>query len=200
MPGDVLTCPFDTFPNRRYAAIMADPPWDFGNWSTKGRRKNPSRHYRCMDQNAIKNMPVWRLAAADCLLWLWATNPMLPQAIETLAAWGFEFKTAGHWVKTTKSGGLAMGTGYVLRSAGEPFLIGVRGRPKIRSRSVRSVLLAQRREHSRKPDDAYEAMRRLVEGPYLELFGRQPRDGWTVWGDEADRFQGGATEHAERAA
>lgn len=171
--------------------IMADPPWSFDNFSAKGEKKNPKAHYACMRLADIKAMPVSILAARDCLLFLWATNPMLPQAIETMAAWGFEYKTAGHWAKMTKHGKIAFGTGYILRSAGEPFLIGTRGKPKT-TRSVRSLIMAATREHSRKPEEAFRAAEALMpEARRIELFSRQARPGWAAWGDQIDRFPAG---------
>ena len=172
----------------RYAMLMADPPWSFTTRSAKGLRKSAQAHYACMDLEAIKALPVRRLAAKDAILWLWATNPMLPQALGVMAAWGFTFKTAGHWSKRTKGGKQAFGTGYILRCAGEPFLIGTVGAPRAASRSVRSVIEGPIREHSRKPDEAFTAAGLLVEGARLELFSRQDREGWDRWGLEADRF------------
>lgn len=175
-------------PAEGFGLIMADPPWAFANFSAKGHAKGAHAQYRCMDLPSIKALPVGDLAAPDCVLWLWATNPMLPQALDVLAAWGFTFKTAGHWVKRTATGKLAFGTGYLLRSAGEPFLIGTRGKPKT-SRSVRSVVDAARREHSRKPEEAYAAAEMLrPDVARLDLFSRGSRDGWTSWGDEAGKF------------
>jgi N6-adenosine-specific RNA methylase IME4 len=128
------------------------------------------------------------LAAPDCLLWLWAVNPQLPQALEVMSAWGFTFKTAGHWTKILPSGKLSFGTGYILRNAGEPFLIGTRGAPRT-SKAVRSVILGPPREHSRKPDEAFQAAEALMpDVRRIELFSRQRRDGWATWGDEADKF------------
>ena len=178
-----------------YDLIMADPPWRYKNWSAKGEHKNASAHYACMDIEAIKALPVHQLAAPHCLLWLWATNPMLDQAMDVLKAWGFTFVTAGTWVKQSSTGRkLAFGTGYVLRSANEPFLIGKIGKPRT-SRAVRSVVMAPVREHSRKPDSAFESARTLIEPQcgdmpprLLELFSRQPRPGWDVWGDEVHKF------------
>jgi len=97
---------FDPLPPLSYDLIMADPPWEFANWSEKGEEKNASARYDCMEPEAIKSMPVSQLARGDCLLWLWATHPMLPQAIETMDAWGFTYVTSGSWVKTTKHGKL----------------------------------------------------------------------------------------------
>ncbi len=173
----------------RYGLIMADPPWHFENWSEAGTEKNASAQYDVMDLDAIKQLSVGHFAAPDCVLWLWATNPMLPQALEVMAAWGFEFKTAGHWSKVTAKGKQAFGTGYILRSAGEPFLIGTNGNPHT-ANTVRSVIEGPVREHSRKPEEAFAAAEQLVPGvPRLELFSRQERPGWDVFGNEVDKFE-----------
>ena len=179
----------DIRPPGGFELIMADPPWRFQTRSAKGvTRKGAGGQYRTMSLAEIKALPVGGLAAQDCLLWLWTTNPFLPRAFEVLEAWGFAYRTAGHWAKTTAGGGLAFGTGYILRCAGEPFLIAVRGRP-VTTRSVRSVLLGRVREHSRKPEEAFAAAEALMPGARrLELFSRQERPGWTCWGDEAGKF------------
>jgi N6-adenosine-specific RNA methylase IME4 len=189
---------FDAIPRLRYGLIMADPPWSFDNWSAAGEAKNAKAKYACQGIEWIKSLPVGHLAAPDCMLWLWATNPMLPDALDALRAWGFTFKTAGHWVKRTKGGKLAFGTGYIFRCSGEPYLIGTIGTPSIRlrgvpgARSIRSVIEAPVREHSRKPDEAYEAAEILSGGaPMLEMFSRQPRAGWDTFGDEALKFREG---------
>ncbi|WP_375553380.1 MT-A70 family methyltransferase [Roseovarius mucosus] len=168
----------------RYGLIMADPPWSFDNWSRAGEAKNAKAQYDCTPLDWIKALRVADLAAPDCLLWLWATNPMLPQAIEVMAAWGFTFKTAGHWSKKTVNGKQAFGTGYILRCASEPFLIGTIGNPKC-ARNVRSVVEGPVREHSRKPDEAFAAAEALVpDARRIELFSRQERAGWDVMGDQ----------------
>lgn len=180
--------PFGDLPPHSFDLIMADPPWRFDLRSAHGEAKSAQAHYQCMPLDPIKAMPVLDLAAPDCLLWLWATNPMLREGMQVLDAWGFTFKTAGTWVKTTKKGKIAFGTGYILRSANEPFLIGTRGEPKT-SKSVRSAILGQVREHSRKPEEAYaEAEKLMPAARRLELFSRTNRPGWTVWGDEAGKF------------
>ncbi len=175
-------------PMFHYGLIMADPPWAFELRSEKGEQKAAQAQYDCMDLDAIKAMQVGHHANKDCVLWLWATNPMLPQAFEVMAAWGFQFKTAGHWSKKTANGKQAFGTGYILRCAGEPFLIGTVGNPGT-ARNVRSVIEGPVREHSRKPDEAFSAAETLTNGPYLELFSRQRRDGWDVWGNETTKFE-----------
>lgn len=178
-----------SLPSGPYDLIMADPPWQFKTRSAKGvTKKGAGGQYDLMTLDDIKRMNVSSLAARDCVLWLWATNPMLPQAFDVMEAWGFTFKTAGHWVKRTKHGKLAFGTGYLLRCSGEPFLIGTRGKPKT-SRSVRSVVEGPVREHSRKPDEAFVAAEMMIpDARRLELFSRQERIGWDVWGNQTDKF------------
>lgn len=189
----IYSGPFSDLPLFRYGLIMADPPWHFEVRSQAGIAKSPQAHYACASLADIKALPVGNLAGRDCILWLWATNPMLPQALEVMAAWGFTFTTAGHWVKyNEQSGKLAFGTGYVLRCAGEPFLIGTMGSPRL-AKDVRSVIMAPRRQHSRKPEEAFANAERLVPNAFrLELFSRQPRDGWDTWGDQAEHFAGAA--------
>jgi len=169
--------------------IMADPPWRFVNFSAKGAKKGPEAHYQTMTLADIAALPVGEaLGARDCLLWLWATNPLLPQALDVLRGWGFTFKTAGHWSKKTVTGKQAFGTGYVLRSAGEPFLIGTIGKPKT-TRGTRSVIEGLAREHSRKPEEAFLAAERLMpDARRIEVFSRQSRPGWAVWGNETTKF------------
>ena len=178
----------DNLPLFHYGLIMADPPWHFDVYSDKGNEKSPQAHYDTMSLDEIKAITPGHHANKDCILWLWATNPNLPQAIEVMAAWGFRYVTAGHWVKRTKNGKLGFGTGYVLRCAGEPYLIGANGSPET-ARNVRSVIEGPVREHSRKPDEAFAAAESLTNGPYLELFSRQSRNGWDVWGNETSKFK-----------
>jgi N6-adenosine-specific RNA methylase IME4 len=181
--------PFDPMPPLSYGAIMADCPWSFDNFSAKGEAKNAKAHYACMSLDDIKALPVSQLVQSDAYLWLWATNPMLPQALDVMKAWGFTYVTAGHWSKRGDSGKLAFGPGYVFRCAGEPYLIGKIGKPKPMSRSVRSVIEAPRREHSRKPDEAYEAFRQLTgDVRRADLFAREARPGFEPWGNEATLF------------
>lgn len=89
--------------------IMADPPWSCEMRSEKGHEKSPQAHYDCMSIDDICALPVSALAAPNCLLWLWSLNTMLPQALQVIEAWGFQYKTAGHWVKLTRNGKLNMG-------------------------------------------------------------------------------------------
>jgi len=182
--------PFDGLMPMRYGAILADPPWAYAMRSPKGYDKSPEAHYKTMSPEAIKALPVGQLAGPDCLLFLWSTFPHLPLALEVMAAWGFTYKTGGAWIKRGKgTGTLAFGTGYILRSASEVFLIGTIGAPAYRSRSVRNVIDAVRREHSRKPEEARAMIDRLLpDVDACELFAREPWVGRDVWGNETGRF------------
>lgn len=174
--------------------IMADPPWTFTHRSDKGKTaKSADGQYQCQPLDWIKSLPVADLLAGEnCVLMLWATNPMLPQAFEVMRAWGFTFKTSGHWSKKTKHGKQAFGTGYILRCAGEPFLIGTRGKPKT-ARNVRSVIEGKIRKHSQKPEEAFRAAEAMMPPRLypdgvkrLELFSRTDRTGWKHWGDQTN--------------
>lgn len=180
--------PFGDLQPHSFHFIMADPAWTYRMYSEAGEAKSPQAQYRTMTIDEIKRMPVLDLAAEDSLLWLWTVNPMIPQALQVMAAWGFEFKTAGTWLKTTKHGKINFGTGYILRGSNEPFLIGTRGSPRT-AKNVRSGFTGLIREHSRKPEEAYAAAERLMPNANrLDLFSRTTRKGWTAWGDEAGKF------------
>jgi N6-adenosine-specific RNA methylase IME4 len=184
-----MTWPFGHLIPLRYGAIIADPPWRFENYSAAGEAKNPVAHYSCMRTADIAALPVSQLAAPDCALFMWATAPMLPDAIELMCRWGFTFKSAGAWAKQSSTGEKwAFGTGYCFRSAAEFYLLGTIGKPQVRSHSVRNLIAAPVREHSRKPDDLHRDVEALYAGPYCELFGRESRPGWEVWGNDVTRF------------
>lgn len=181
--------PFGDLTPLCYGVILCDPPGLFRNYSVKGEAKNPLAHYACMDLDAIKALPVSHLAAPDCALVMWATAPMLPAAIDTLKAWGFAFKSAGAWAKQSSTGKKwSFGTGYCYRSAAEFWLLGTIGNPAQRVRNVRNLIVAPIREHSRKPDQMHTDIEALWPGPYVELFGRAPRAGWDIWGNQTNKF------------
>lgn len=182
--------PFAPLRPLSFGALMVDPPWAFSNYSEAGEAKNAKAHYRCIPTDELVRWPVGHLAGRDCWLWLWATHPMLPDAMRCMSAWGFRFVTSGVWVKRGTSGKLAFGPGYVLRCASEPFLIGRVGEPAIHSRSIRTVIEAPRRRHSEKPGAAYRAFEEMI-GPKAfkaEIFSRANRPGWETFGDEAGKF------------
>lgn len=185
-----MTWPFGDLKPFHYGVILADPPWRFSNYSAKGEAKNPVAHYDCMTLGDIKALPVNHLAAPDCALLMWATAPLLPEAIETMRAWGFTYKSGAVWAKQSSTGqAWAFGTGYCFRSAAEFLLLGTTGKPKIMSHSVRNLIVAPVREHSRKPEDQYQMAEQLFRGPYAELFSRQSRPGWDCFGNEVGKFE-----------
>jgi N6-adenosine-specific RNA methylase IME4 len=178
---------------RRFPVIVPDPPWTFETYSGKGKQRSAERHYDCMSLDDIKALPIADLAADDCALLLWCVCPDLPGAIDVIRAWGFEFTTkAFTWIKTTKNAeavtldgdGLNWGMGYYTRSNSEDILLATRGNPLRLAKDVHQVVMAPVAEHSRKPDEIYKRIERLYAGPYLELFARAERPGWTTWGNE----------------
>ena len=188
-----MTWPFGDLNMFGYNVILCDPPWKFENYSEKGEAKNPTAHYGCMSVDEMAALPVDQLARGDCAMIMWATAPMLPDALRLMSAWRFTFKTAGAWAKQSRTGTkLAFGTGYIFRSAAEFYLVGTIGEPKTRSRSIRNLILAPVREHSRKPDQIYADVEALFDGPYVELFARTRRPGWSSWGNETGKFEAAA--------
>jgi N6-adenosine-specific RNA methylase IME4 len=187
--------PFGDLAPASFDVIMADPPWAYQMRGPTGYERSPQAHYDCLDLDALRALPVGRLAAPDCLLWMWTTWPFLANgaALDLIRAWGFEGKTGLPWVKTTVNGNVAFGTGYVLRSCSEPVIIATRGAPtydKQFTRRTRALINAMAREHSRKPDDAYAMCERMIPAARrLDLFAREPRDGWSVWGNQTNRFE-----------
>jgi N6-adenosine-specific RNA methylase IME4 len=187
-----------SMPRRHFQVVLADPPWRFATRSDKGRSRCPdgrrfegaeANHYETMGTDALCALPVGDLAAPDCCLFLWATWPMLQDALRVMAAWGFAYKTGGfNWMKVTSAGEPAFGNGYWTRSSSEPCLFGTRGRPRRLHADVRQGIIEPRREHSRKPDCVHDRIERLVAGPYLELFARRRRPGWSSWGDQVDQY------------
>ena len=180
---------WSNFPQGQFGAILADPPWKFETWSDAGKGRSAERHYPTMNFDQLKALPVSEVAAKDCVLFLWATWPMLLSAISLIDAWHFKYKTCGFaWMKNRPLGGLSLGTGYWTRANTEVCLLAARGHPKRLNADVPQAILEPRREHSRKPD-VYERIERLVGGPYLELFARQRRSNWVSWGNEVDKRQ-----------
>jgi N6-adenosine-specific RNA methylase IME4 len=180
---------FDPLERGAYSLIMADPPWKYLTRSPKGLGKSPDKHYSTMTLPALMDMPLGDLAAKDAVLWLWGTAPMLDKQLMCMKAWGFRFVSSGVWVKRTSRGKLAFGGGYTFRNAHEIVLLGAKGAPKYPNRTVRSVIEGPLREHSRKPDEAYDVARRLVPyGRAADVFSRQSRPGWENWGNEATKF------------
>ena len=181
--------------SKRYGVIYADPPWTFSTYSRKGKGRSAEAYYDCMTLPEIKALPVAEWAADDCALLLWTTDPLLPTALEVIRAWGFTYKTVGfYWAKLNKSAdpttyqeaSFFIGLGFWTRANPELCLLATRGHPYRRRADVKKLIVSPRREHSRKPDEAYQRIEALCEGPYLEMFARFSRPGWDRWGVESD--------------
>ncbi len=167
-----------------YSLIYADPPWPFGVWNVNKCRRHVSYHYSVMTLPQIAALPVADLAARDAALLLWVTMPNLPDCIDVMRAWGFQFKTcAFSWVKINKANGKPrLGLGFYTRANNELCLLGIRGKPlKRQSRSVEQMVIEPMREHSRKPDCVRDRIVELFgDIPRVELFARQRVAGWDV--------------------
>ena len=183
-----------------YRVIYADPPWTFATYSRKGKGRSAEAHYDCLSIADIEALPVAEWAAKDCVLLMWATDPLLEKAFEVIRAWGFKYKTVGfYWAKLNKSavpGALGersffKGLGFWTRANPELCLLATRGHPHRRFANVPKLVVSPRREHSRKPQELYERIEALCEGPYLEMFARAPRPGWDHWGGEPEAFEHG---------
>ena len=175
------------FPDKKYNIIYADPPWYFKARSSKGYDRNPIQHYNCMDLDDIKNLPVKDITDKNCVLFMWAIDPMLPQAFEVITSWGFIYKTVAFtWAKTnSKSMGMFTGLGYWTRGNPEMCLLATKGKPKRVSAGVHQIIDSRIQEHSKKPDVAREKIVELMgDLPRIELFARQTAEGWDSWGNE----------------
>jgi N6-adenosine-specific RNA methylase IME4 len=171
-----------------YGTVLADPPWRFSNSTGKVAPEHRRlRRYRTMDLAEIAMLPVAHLASPRSHCYLWCPNTLLAEGLKVLAAWGFTYKTMLVWYKVRKDGGPdGRGVGFYFRNVTECVLFGVRGGLRTRAAGRRQVNLiaTRKREHSRKPDELYTVIEACSTGPYLELFARRPREGWTSWGDE----------------
>lgn len=172
-----------------FRTLYLDPAWTFETFSDAGQGKSASQHYPVMSLDEMKAWRVAELMAANSACFMWATFPCLPQALDLLAHYGFEYRTGGAWAKQSSTGQkLAFGTGYIFRGAAELLLVGVRGKPRWLSKSERNLWLSPIREHSRKPDEVRAMIERLAPGPRLELNARTQTPGWIVHGNEVGKF------------
>lgn len=161
---------------QRYAALLADPPWDLQQTGSRGAE----RHYPLMTVDQIAALPVGRLAQPDAHLWLWVTNATLRAGHGVMEAWGFTYRSCLTWIKAR------MGLGHYLRNQTEHLLLGTRGKAPVLFRSQGTWFYAPVQEHSHKPEEQYAIIERCSPGPYLELFARRRQPGWYVWGNEVE--------------
>lgn len=177
--------------NRRFGAILADPPWQFQNRTGKvaPEHKRLSR-YGTMTLEQIKALPIPLISADTAHLYLWIPNALLQDGLEVMKSWGFQYKSNLVWHKVRKDGGSdGRGVGFYFRNVTELILFGVRGknaRTLAPGRSQVNYIRSRKREHSRKPDEQYPIIEACSPGPFLELFARGDRKGWFGWGNQAD--------------
>ena len=177
----------------KYKTILADPPWRFQNSTGKvaPEHKRLSR-YETLSFQEIMDIPVNSIAEANSHLYLWVPNALLAEGLETMKKWGFTYKTNIVWYKIRKDGGPdGRGVGFYFRNVTELLLFGIKG--KIRTlqpgRTQVNIVRTRKREHSRKPDEIFNIIEKCSPGPYLELFARGKREGWTLWGNEIENYK-----------
>ena len=174
---------------KQYGVILADPPWAYRVWNKKDAKRTAEAHYPTMSMEAIKALPVDRIAAPDCTLFLWITFPMLREGWGVMDAWGFSFKTVAFvWVKLNrKADSLFTGMGYWTRANAEVCLLATRGHPKRVCRNIHQVIVSHVEEHSKKAEEARRRIEVLMgDVPRVELFARQAVPGWDAWGNEVN--------------
>jgi N6-adenosine-specific RNA methylase IME4 len=178
----------------KFRTILADPPWQFQNRTGKIA---PEHHrlsrYPTMELTDICALPVEGCTTETAHLYMWVPNALLPDGLRVMESWGFTYKSNLVWHKVRKDGGSdGRGVGFYFRNVTELILFGVRGknaRTLDPGRSQVNMIQTRKREHSRKPDEQYELIEACSSGPYLELFARGGRPGWSAWGNQADAYE-----------
>lgn len=187
----------------KYGAILIDPPVSFEMWSDKTNSRTAAAQYTLMgwDGLAMLGPLLDAVALPDACLFLWVCSPLIPETLRMAQAWGWEYKTVAFtWVKTNRDRvGMALKLGYWTRANAEQVWLFTRGKPQRRSKAVLQALHTELDTmaasqavvtfpgpHSAKPEEIQNRIERLVDGPFLEVFGRRYRDGWTVIGNELD--------------
>ena len=169
-------------PAKRYGVIYADPEWRFEVYSREtGMNCTADNHYPTSPTEEICNRPVGDIAADDCVLFLWATAPMLPDALKVMDAWGFTYKSQFAWAKNRA------GTGYWNRNRHELLLVGTKGDVPCPAPGTQwdSLIEALVGRHSEKPEKFYELIESYFPNlPKIEQNARRARPGWDAWGNE----------------
>ena len=182
-----------TVGNKKFATVLADPPWQFQNRTGKMAPEHKRlQRYPTMSLQEIKDLPVEAIVEDAAHLYLWVPNALLAEGMQIMEHWGFTYKTNLIWYKIRKDGGPdRRGVGFYFRNVTEIILFGVRGknaRTLQPGRSQENIISSRKREHSRKPDEQYELIETCSSGPRIELFARGPRKGWFVWGNQAEEY------------
>lgn len=175
-----------------YKTILADPPWQFNNRTGKMAPEHKRlNRYSTLSLKEIKELPVQLTATENSHLYLWVPNALLPEGLEVMKSWGFEYKTNIVWHKVRKDGEPdGRGVGFYFRNTTEIILFGIRGKSRTLQpgRSQVNIIKSRKREHSRKPDELYDLIESCSPGPYLEMFARGKRNGWEQWGNEIENY------------
>lgn len=164
----------------RFSTIMLDPPWDWGDEKDVNQMGRAKPDYATIPFDDLLKLPVTTLAADDCHIYMWITNRSLPKGFALLDAWGFRYITALTWPKPN------FGMGNYFRGQTEHILFGVRGSQALKRKDASTLLPTWKRGpngHSSKPSEVYEFIESCSPGPYLEMFARSEREGWTHWGN-----------------
>ena len=182
-----------TASGKRYATVLADPPWQFQNRTGKMAPEHRRlARYSTLSHADIMALPLTQLCLDTAHLYLWVPNALLPEGLEVMRSWGFQYKSNIVWHKIRKDGGPdGRGVGFYFRNVTEILLFGVRGkdaRTLAPGRRQVNIIKSMKREHSRKPDESYNVIEACSPGPRLELFARGRRVGWDVWGNQADDY------------
>lgn len=179
----------------KYQTIYADPPWQFQNRTGKVAPEHKRlNRYPTMTLKDIKELPVAEISGDKAHLYLWCPNALLPEGLAVMDAWGFEYKGNIVWEKVRKDGQPdGRGVGFYFRNVTELLLFGIKkksmpNRTLAPARSQVNLIRTQKREHSRKPDEIIPIIEACSQGPRIELFARGVRDGWTMWGNQADEY------------
>jgi N6-adenosine-specific RNA methylase IME4 len=189
--------PYEDFLKRlsgkKYSTVLADPPWQFSNRTGKiaPEHKRLSR-YPTMTLEEIKALPVSEVVREKAHLYLWVPNALVFEALQVMQAWGFKYKTNIVWYKVRADGGPdRRGVGFYFRNVTEMILFGIKGkdaRTLKPGRTQPNIIVSRKREHSRKPDEQYDIIESCSWGPYLELFSRGTRTGWSSWGNQNSHY------------
>ena len=179
--------------DRTFKTILADPPWQFTNRTGKMAPEHKRlNRYPTLSLRQICEIPVAVAADHPAHLYLWVPNALMPEGLEVMKAWGFTYKSNIIWHKIRKDGGPdGRGVGFYFRNTTEMVLFGVRGsmRTLAPGRRQVNIIKTMKQEHSRKPDALYDVIQSCSPGPYLELFARGQRKGWSSWGNQADSYE-----------
>ena len=175
---------------KKYRTIYADPPWQFQNRTGKVAPEHKRLcRYSTMKLDEIKQLPIAEVADEKCHLYLWVPNALLPEGLEVMKAWGFDYKTNIIWEKVRKDGFPdGRGVGFYFRNVTEILLFGIKGKDNRTLQAGRTqvnLIRSMKREHSRKPDEFIDLIQNCSPAPYLELFARGDRSNWDMWGNQA---------------